>query len=126
MRRLGSVELLKIARDALLDVRHAPLHLARVVAVVYCLELAAVNRDAGLRQQAHRETGDAFLHRLGPSAGAAPQKVRPRPLIPETDHRPFQGTHVAADQSATSRLSSRPDVEGPPPGVRIVERLAKS
>ena len=25
-----------------------------LVAVVYCLELAAVNRDAGLREQAHR------------------------------------------------------------------------
>ena len=50
----NSVELLKIARDALLDLRHAPLHLGAreiLVAVVRCLELAAVNRDAGLRQQ---------------------------------------------------------------------------
>ena len=43
--------------DCLLDLRHAPLHLGArevLVAVVYCLELAAVNRDAGLREQAHR------------------------------------------------------------------------
>ena len=47
----------QIARDALLDLRHPPLHLGArevLVAVVDCLELAAINRDAGLRQQAHR------------------------------------------------------------------------
>ena len=55
--RSAVFELLKIARDALLDLRHAPLHLGArevLVAVVHCLELAAVNRDVGLRQQAHR------------------------------------------------------------------------
>ena len=54
---VGGVELLQIARDALLDLRHAPLHLGArevLVAVVHRLELAAVDRDAGLREQAHR------------------------------------------------------------------------
>ena len=54
---VGSVELLQIARHALLDLRHPPLHLGPrevPVAVVHRLELAAVDRDAGLRQQAHR------------------------------------------------------------------------
>ena len=54
---VGSVELLQIARHALLDLRHPPLHLRPrevPVAVVHRLELAAVDRHAGLRQQAHR------------------------------------------------------------------------
>ena len=52
---IGGVELLQIARDALLDLRHAPLHLGArevLVAVVHRLELAAVDRHAGLREQA--------------------------------------------------------------------------
>ena len=54
---VGAVELLQIPRDTLLDLRHAPLHLGArevLVAVVHRLELAAVNRDAGLREQTHR------------------------------------------------------------------------
>ena len=54
---VGGVELLQIARDALLDLRHAPVHLGArevLVAVVHRLELAAVDRHAGLREQAHR------------------------------------------------------------------------
>src|SRR5215208_5128715 len=53
--QVGRVELAKIARHALLDLRQAALHLrARevLVAVVDRLELAAVNRHARLRQQA--------------------------------------------------------------------------
>ena len=49
--------MLQIACNALLDLRHPPLHLGArevLVAVVHRLKLAAVNRDAGLRQQAHR------------------------------------------------------------------------
>ena len=58
LRRLlpvGGVELLQIARDALLNLRHAPVHLGAgevLVAVVHRLELTAVDRDAGLREQA--------------------------------------------------------------------------
>src|ERR1700687_4594779 len=54
---VGAVELLQIARDALLDLRHAPLHLGPrevLVPVVDCLELAAIDRNAGLREKAHR------------------------------------------------------------------------
>ena len=54
---VGGVELLQIARNALLDLRHAPLHLGTgevPVTVVHRLELAAVDRDAGVRQQAHQ------------------------------------------------------------------------
>ena len=54
---VGSVELLQIARHALLDLRQTPLHLGPrevPVAVVHRLELTAVDRDAGLRQQPHR------------------------------------------------------------------------
>jgi hypothetical protein len=54
---VGAVELLQIARDALLDLRQAPRHLGprEVLApVVDRLELAAIDRNAGLRQKAHR------------------------------------------------------------------------
>src|SRR5664279_6266736 len=54
---VSTVKLLQIARDALLDLRHAPLHLGACevpVAVVHSLELAAVDRHAGLREKAHR------------------------------------------------------------------------
>jgi hypothetical protein len=54
---VGGVELLQIAPDALLNLSHAPVHLGArevLVAVVHRFELAAVNRDAGLREQAHR------------------------------------------------------------------------
>ncbi len=54
---VGGVELLQIACDAFLDLRHASLHLGArevLVAVVHRLELAAVDRHAGLREQAHR------------------------------------------------------------------------
>src|SRR6478672_2378213 len=50
---IGGVELAQIARNALLDLRQAPLHLSFrevVVARVHRLELAAVDRDARFRQ----------------------------------------------------------------------------
>ena len=49
---VGGIELLQIARNALLDLRPAPLDLGArevPVTVVDCLELAAVDRDAGAR-----------------------------------------------------------------------------
>jgi len=49
---VGGIELLQIARDALLNLRHAPVHLG-ALAIVDRLELTAVNGDAGLRQQTH-------------------------------------------------------------------------
>ena len=67
---VGGVELLQIARDALLNLRHAPLHLGAcevLVAVVHRLELAAVNRHAGLREQAdvrHSATNRAQTCRM--------------------------------------------------------------
>src|SRR5450756_1506155 len=54
---VSTVKLLQVARDALLDLRHTPLHLGACevpVTVVYRLELAAVDRHAGLREKAHR------------------------------------------------------------------------
>src|SRR5674536_262440 len=54
---VSGVKLLQVARDALLDLRHTPLHLGACevpVTVVYRLELAAVDRHAGLREKAHR------------------------------------------------------------------------
>ena len=48
---VGAVELLQIARDALLDLRHASIHFGArevLVAIVDRLELVAVNGDAGL------------------------------------------------------------------------------
>jgi hypothetical protein len=56
---VGRIELLQIAPDALLYLRHAPLHLGPrevLVAVVHRFELAAVNRHAGLREQAQGTT----------------------------------------------------------------------
>src|SRR6516225_509269 len=59
LRRLlpvGSVELLQVTGNALLNLSHAPLHLGTgevLVSVVHRLELAAVNRNAGFRQQPH-------------------------------------------------------------------------
>src|SRR5829696_4324938 len=54
---IGGVELLEIAGDALLNLHHAPIHLGAgevPVTIVHRLELAAVDRHAGLREQAHR------------------------------------------------------------------------
>jgi hypothetical protein len=54
---IGAVQLVQIARNAFLDLRHPPLHLGArevPVAVVHRLELAAIDRDAGLGEQAHR------------------------------------------------------------------------
>jgi hypothetical protein len=54
--------LLQIARDAVLNLRHAPVHLGArevLVAIVDRLELAAVNGDAGLREQTHHSTSFA-------------------------------------------------------------------
>src|SRR5271154_1027232 len=56
---VGGVELLQIAGDASLDLRHSPLHLRPrevLVTIVHRLELAAVNRHAGFREQAHGAT----------------------------------------------------------------------
>ena len=53
---IGRVELAQIARDALLELRPAPLHLGLrevPVAIVDRLELAAVDRDARRREQTH-------------------------------------------------------------------------
>src|SRR5262249_46266236 len=57
--RSAVVELLQIARNALLDLRHPSIHLGAgeiLVAVVHRLELAAVDRDTGFRQQIHGAT----------------------------------------------------------------------
>src|SRR6266702_3336967 len=56
---IGAVELVQIAGNALLDLRYAPLHLRAcevLVAIVHRLELAAIDRDAGLHEQAHGAT----------------------------------------------------------------------
>ena len=53
---IGRVELAQIARDAVLDLRQPPLHLPFrevVVAAVDGFELAAIDRNAGFRQQPH-------------------------------------------------------------------------
>src|SRR5258706_15118166 len=62
---IGGVELAQIARNALLDLRHAPFHLSLrevVVARVHRLELAAVDRDARFRQQC--ACGDGTMSRV--------------------------------------------------------------
>src|SRR6266516_6243000 len=56
---IGAVELLQIAGDTLLDLRHAPFHLRAcevLVTVVDRLGLAAIDRDAGFGEQAHGAT----------------------------------------------------------------------
>ena len=53
---VGGVQLAHVARHALFDLLQAAMDLALrevVVAAVHSLELAAVNGNAGLRQQAH-------------------------------------------------------------------------
>src|SRR6516162_11694655 len=76
MRRLGcqlfrrllqvsGIELRKVARYALLQLGAAPLHLAArevLVAGVDRLELAAINRNARLRQQTHQVAQFNKLH----------------------------------------------------------------
>jgi hypothetical protein len=64
---VGGIELLQIARDALLNLRHAPVPLGErevFVAIVDRLELPAVNGDAGLHQQTHHaaQRNDARAH----------------------------------------------------------------
>ena len=54
---VGAVELVQIARDALLDLRHSPLHLGAreiLVPIVDRLELAAIDGDARFAEEAHR------------------------------------------------------------------------
>ena len=70
---VGGIELLQIARDALLNLRHAPVHLGArevFVAIVDRLELTAVNDDAGLRQQTHHaaQRNEACAHPADSSA----------------------------------------------------------
>src|SRR5262249_4941075 len=51
-----TVELAQVTGNALLNLRHAPLHLRPgkvLVSVVYRLELAAIDRDADFPEQAH-------------------------------------------------------------------------
>jgi hypothetical protein len=51
---MGSVELLVIARNALFDLLHPPIHLGAgevLVSIVHCFEFTAVDCNAGLRQQ---------------------------------------------------------------------------
>ena len=51
-----AIELVQIARDALLDLPHSPLHFGAreiLVPIIDCLELAAVNRDASFDEEAH-------------------------------------------------------------------------
>jgi hypothetical protein len=64
---VGSIELAQIARDALLELRPAPLHLrARevLIAVVHRLELAAIDGNAPIRKQTHlaAELDEARAH----------------------------------------------------------------
>jgi hypothetical protein len=64
---VGSVELLKIARDALLNLRHPPLHLGArevPVAVVYRLELAAIDRLACVSRPIVRHSAMKRAHTL--------------------------------------------------------------
>src|SRR5258708_11302467 len=56
---VGGVDLLQIARDALLDLRHAPVHLGArevLVTVVNRLEFAAIARNGGFCEQAQGAT----------------------------------------------------------------------
>src|SRR5437764_8823565 len=51
-----AIQLLQIARDALLDLPHSPLHFGAreiLVPIIDCLELAAVDRDASFDEEAH-------------------------------------------------------------------------
>ena len=62
---VSGVELRKIARHALLQLRAAPLHLVTrevLVAGVDCLELTAIDRNARCRQQAHLAAQFNKLH----------------------------------------------------------------
>ena len=106
---VGSVELLQITRHALLDLRHPPLHLGPrevPVAVVHRLELAAVDRDAGLRQQPHRaaQRNKARTH-LADGTAIVLAEVGNRLVI---GHQPAQ-SHITSTLCPASRSSRRLD-----------------
>jgi hypothetical protein len=63
--QVGGIELRKIARDTLLQLGAAPFYLRAskvLIAVVHRLELASINRNARLREQAHPATHFDKLH----------------------------------------------------------------
>ena len=103
------VELLQIARDALLDLRHAPLHLRSrevPVAVVHRLELAAVDRDAGLREQAnHAAQRDEACANLADCSAIVLAEVCNRLVIGDQPAR--QPHHLNSLPSLTLKPSAR-------------------
>src|SRR5215831_15978018 len=57
--QIGGVELAQISRHTLIDLRKSPLHLRAgeiLIAIIDRLELAAVDRNARLREQAQLST----------------------------------------------------------------------
>ena len=93
---VGGVELLQVARDALLDLGTPPRHLGTrevPVAVVHRLELAAVDRNAGGGQEAHRAAEpDEACANLADGAAIVLAEVRDGLVI--GDETPRQPHHL--------------------------------
>ena len=93
---VGGVELLQVARDALLDLGTPPRHLGTrevPVAVVHRLELAAVDRNAGGGQEAHRAAQpDEACANLADGAAIVLAEVRDGLVI--GDETPRQPHHL--------------------------------
>ena len=107
---VGSVELLQIARDALLDLRHASVHLGArevLIAVVHRLELAAVDRDAGFREQAHcaAQRDEACAH-FADGSTIVPTEIGNGLVVKETSPAV---SHMTSTLRPASRSSRRLD-----------------
>src|SRR5271156_655257 len=104
------VELLPIAGDTVLDLRHATLHLRLrevLVTVVHRLELAAVNRNAGFGEQAHGATeGNKLRADFTDGAAIVLAEVGNRPVIGGT-RRPV--SHITSTSRPSSCSSRRLD-----------------
>src|SRR5271155_3227720 len=106
---VGTVELVQIAGDALLNLRHPPLHLRPgevLVSVVHRLELAAVNRNAGFREQAYGATeGNKLSADLTDGAAIVLAEVGNRLVIGDKTAR----SHITSTLRPASRSSRRLD-----------------
>src|ERR1700730_352933 len=135
--QVGRVELAQVPRHALIDLCQAALHLrARevLVAVVDRFELAAVNCDAGLRQQTdHSAKGDKLRTHLADRRSVILAEIGNRLVIGSQPNGEPHDFNVAARLTLkpTARLNSveitedvelqqhRRMIRGPPGGLRI-------
>src|SRR5215467_8000192 len=101
--QIGGVELAQISRHALIDLRKSPLHLRAgeiLIAIIDRLELAAVDRNARLREQAQLSTKrDELCANLADRSSVILAEIRNRLVV---GNEPAEQPH---DLNVASRLT---------------------